>query len=101
MNVFRLNQQYVTRNQFRQCLTILELHCSEPEMAALGAKYCDDNGFNYARFLQDLEPEEAPAFVYEDRLSELRRYNQKKQLPERDPCRDLEGVLTKIKIKVS
>lgn len=94
------NQQYVTRNQFRQCLTILELHCSEAEMVALGAKYCDDNGFNYARFLQDLEPAEAPTLMYENRLTELRKINQQKKLPEIDPCRDLEGVLTKIKIKV-
>ncbi|XP_064635375.1 uncharacterized protein LOC135492703 isoform X2 [Lineus longissimus] len=94
------NNQYVTRPQFRQCLTMLELNCSEAEVAAIEAKFCDDMGFNYKRFQQEIQPEEQENRKYLERLEDLRKLHQRKKLPERGPCTDLEGVLTKIKTKV-
>ena len=79
---------------------MLELHCPVEEMTALEAKYSDDVGFNYSKFLKDLEPSEAPKLMYKERLVELRKVNSTKRLPEITPCTDLEGVLNKIKIKV-
>lgn len=95
------NNGHVTRSQFRQCLTILELNATEPEMAALEAKFCNDVGFNYLEFLQELEPKEPPQFMYEKRLEELRLTNSKKTLPELNVAGDFEGVMMKIKTKVS
>ena len=46
----------MTRSQFRQCLTMLELNCTDEEMTALEAKFCNDVGFNYLAFLEELEP---------------------------------------------
>jgi len=33
---------------------MLELHTTEDEMAGLEAKYCNDTGFNYSKFLAEL-----------------------------------------------
>lgn len=98
---FRHNNGHVTIAQFRQCLTILELHATEPEMAALEAKFCNDVGFNYLQFLQELEPKETPQFMYEKRLEDLRLTNTGKKLPELNIAEDLEGVMMKVKTKVS
>ena len=80
---------------------MLELHCTEAEMQALEAKFCNDTGFNYLSFLEELQPSEKPTLMYLERLKELRMTNQKGKLPERRPAKDLEGVLTKIKTMVS
>ncbi|CAH1794695.1 unnamed protein product [Owenia fusiformis] len=96
------NNGHVTRVQFRQCLTMLELHATEGEMAALEAKFCNDTGFNYIGFLEELQPSVTPEFMYSKRLSELRLANQKKKgsLPELNAAGDLEAILSKIKTKV-
>ncbi|KAL4239473.1 hypothetical protein ACF0H5_000288 [Mactra antiquata] len=96
----RHNNGHVTKSQFRQCLTMLELHCTEPEMIALEAKFCNDVGFNYLAFLSELQPEAPPQFMYETRLEEIRQTNQRKTLPELNAQKDLEGVLLKVKTKV-
>ena len=79
---------------------MLELHCTEPEMIALEAKFCNDTGFNYLAFLSELMPEEPPQFMYQSRLEELRKTNMKKTLPELNAQKDLESVLLKVKTKV-
>lgn len=97
----RHNNGHITKSQFRQCLTMLELHCTEPEMIALEAKFCNDVGFNYLSFLSELQPEVKPQFMYEARLEEIRRTNAKKTLPELNAQKDLESILLKVKTKVS
>ncbi len=69
-------------------------------MQALEAYFCNDTGFNYMQFLQVLQPEEPPKFMYVERLKTLRLANQKNEMPERNPAGDLDGVITKIKTKV-
>lgn len=96
----RHNNGHVTKSQFRQCLTMLELHCTEPEMIALEAKFCNDTGFSYLAFLSELLPEEPPQFMYQSRLEEIRNTNLKKTLPELNAQKDLESVLLKVKTKV-
>ncbi|XP_052771578.1 uncharacterized protein LOC128211160 [Mya arenaria] len=97
----RHNNGHVTKSQFRQCLTMLELHCTEPEMIALEAKFCNDVGFNYLAFLSELQPIEQPKFMYEKRLEEIRQTNVRKTLPELNAQKDFESLLLKIKTKVS
>jgi len=80
---------------------MLELHCTEPEMQALEAKFCNDTGFNYIAFLEELQPTEKPQQMYIERLKELRLTNQKDtKVPQRHASADLESILTKIKTKV-
>ncbi|KAL5019414.1 hypothetical protein ScPMuIL_005136 [Solemya velum] len=97
----RHNNGHVTRSQFRQCLTILELHVTEAEMSALEAKYCNDVGFNYIVFLGELQPQEPPKLMYLQRMEDIRIANEKMSLPETNTAKDLEGVLMKVKTKVS
>ena len=80
---------------------MLELHCVEPEMSALEAKFCNDVGFDYLSFLNELQPLTPPQFMYETRLEDVRSTNTSKKLPELCPESDLEGVLMKVKTKVS
>lgn len=96
----RHNNGHVTRSQFRQCLTILELHVTEAEMSALEAKYCNDVGFNYILFLGELQPQEPPKLMYLQRMEDIRIANEKMSLPETNTAKDLEGVLMKVKTKV-
>ena len=96
----RHNNGHVTQSQFRQCMTMLELHCTEPEMVALEAKFCNDTGFNYLAFLADLQPAEPAKFMYQTRLEEIRKTNERGSLPELNPSKDLESVLLKVKTKV-
>lgn len=96
----RHNNGHVTRGQFRQCLTMLELHCTEAEMQALEAKFCNDSGFHYLAFLGELQPAEPIQHMYVKRLNELRLVNEKGALPEHNTACDLDGVLTKIKTQV-
>ncbi|ELU01670.1 hypothetical protein CAPTEDRAFT_182794 [Capitella teleta] len=94
------NNGYVTTKQFRQCLTMLDLKCTEPEMEALEARFCNDTGFNYIAFLGELQPTEKPKLMYLERQKEVREVNQRTKNPEVDPSRDLEVILLKIKNRV-
>ena len=96
----RHNNGHITRPQFRQCLTILELTCTEAEMAALEARFCNDTGFNYMAFLVELQPQEPIEMMYTKRQGQIRATNQKGRLPEGKIGRDLESILLKIKTKV-
>lgn len=55
INFLRHNNGHVTRVQFRQCLNILELPAREDEMLDLEARFCDDVGFNYLDFLEQVD----------------------------------------------
>lgn len=95
------NNGHVTRSQFRQCIRMLELNATEEEMKALEAKFCNDVGFDYLTFLNELEPKPAPQMMYITRLEEIRNTNMKKKLPEQNVADNLEGVLNKVKTKVA
>ena len=90
----------VTKPQFRQCLAYLQLNASEPEYEALEAKYSNHMGFNYLKFLGDLEPKPEQEMKYTKRLEELKLVNAKQVSLEKNPLRDIDGVMTKIKNKV-
>jgi Ca2+-binding EF-hand superfamily protein len=94
------NNGHVTRAQFRQALTILEIPAEQAEMLDLEARFCDDMGFNYKTFLEQVQPEITVKPMYVERLKELRRTNEKGRMPERRPKPDLEEILDKVKRRV-
>ncbi|KAK7111168.1 uncharacterized protein [Littorina saxatilis] len=94
------NNNHITRQQFRQALTMLDIPITPAELAALEAKFFNDAGVNYLAFLNALEPVEPPQFMYVKRLEEVRQTNDKKALPELHAQGDLEQILLKIKTKV-
>ena len=71
-----------------------------PELSTLEARFVNDVGVNYLAFLKELEPVEAPEFMYVKRLEELRQTNAKGALPELHAVGDMEEILLKIKTKV-
>lgn len=95
------NNGHVTRMKFRQALTMVEIPISEPEMAALEARFCNDVGVNYLAFMQELQPVDPPSHMYVKRMEDVRSTNAKKALPELHSEGDLEKILLKIKSKVS
>ena len=96
----RHNNGHITRSQFRQCLNILELHVTEPEMHSLEAIFCNDTGFNYLAFLAELQPQAPLEPAYAKRMVELRLVNNRAKLPELNIATALENILLKIKTKV-
>ncbi|XP_072165025.1 uncharacterized protein [Diadema setosum] len=96
----RHNMGIVTQSQFRQCLTYLGLTASEEEMRALEAKYTNEMGFNYIQFLEELQPRPQQDLKYLQRLAELELVNNRKVSLEKNPLRDVEGIMDKIKTKV-
>ena len=97
----RHNNGHITRTQFRQGLTILDIPISTPEIAALEARFVNDVGVNYLAFLNAVQPVIPPEFMYVKRLEEARQANAKGALPELHAEGDLEKILLKIKTRVS
>jgi hypothetical protein len=95
------NMGVVTKQQFRQCLTFLGISASEVEMELLELKYTNAKGFNYLRFLDDLQPREKQELKYTQRLEELRLVNTRNVSLEKNPLNSVEEIMKKIKIKVS
>jgi hypothetical protein len=50
--LLRHNNGHITRQQFRQALTMLDIPFTPPEMAALEARFYNDMGINYIAFLE-------------------------------------------------
>nr|VZI49794.1 unnamed protein product [Spirometra erinaceieuropaei] len=101
----KLNRGHVTLNNFRQIISMLNIHLPVEDLDVIAARYADDDGFNYAAFILDLIPltKEQLHYKYPDRVQKQRlKYLYEKKQIEREPVmRDAEGVLDKIKKKVS
>ena len=67
----RHNMGYVTRSQFRQCLSYLGLGASEEERRVVEMRFSDSKGFNYLQFLEELQPSEKLEDKYHLRMTQL------------------------------
>lgn len=95
----RHNRGYVTKSQFCQCLTSLCFNANKEEMDVIIEKFSDDIGFNYLRFLEELQPSEKTESKYIQRLKELTLVNAKEI---KDPgSGGIEQVMIKIKTKIA
>ena len=68
----------MTRSQLHQCLTYLSLDGSSAEVDLLYEKFSDDTGFNYLKFLEELQPSEVQEQKYLQRIKELKLVNKDK-----------------------
>ena len=100
-SLLRHNRGHVTRGQFRQCLAIAGLFCTEKELEAVEAAFMDDEGFAYRRFLEWMHPRHAEPLRYNILQDELKSLNQQKLLPEAKALTSIQDVLQKIKGQVS
>lgn len=92
------NYGYVTKNQFRQCLSFLDLNADEDEKEALEAKYCDLNGFRYIVFLDDVALSEAREGKYITQLTRLMELNANKKPREVHPDKDPKKIITRLQV---
>ncbi|XP_018398309.1 PREDICTED: uncharacterized protein LOC108776253 [Cyphomyrmex costatus] len=95
------NCGHVTRTQFRQVLTTVTILLSPEEVFALEKRYNDDMGFNYTRFLQEIELQPIVEPLYYSMLEDKKRLNAER--PPFEPHEDETNVvliLAKIKAKV-
>lgn len=92
------NNGHVTKIQASQCLHTLGLTDDPEEIKVLQSRYSDDIGFNYIKFLEDLQPSEKPEMKYLQRLEELKLTNQK-HLPDLGDD-NFEKIMYKIKSRV-
>ena len=67
----RHNMGYVTCNQFHQCLAYLGLSVSPADMRLLEMRFADQKGFNYLKFLDQLQPSERLENKYQTRMAQL------------------------------
>ena len=52
----RVNNGHVSRQQFKQVLSMLNYDFTGEELDAMSVKYCDELGFDYLRLLAEIEP---------------------------------------------
>lgn len=97
----KLNRGHVTRKQFLQCLAILNVYVDENRITALEGKFMNNLGFNYAAFLNLVQPCEVDEPKYHEFKKELERLNSTKQgVYEPNPNNDIQSILIKIKDQV-
>lgn len=97
----RHNCGHVTRTHLRQVLITALILLSPEEIFALEQRYNDDLGFNYTRFLQELEHQPIAEPMYHCVLKDKRRLNAEK--PPSEPHEDETNIvliLAKIKAKI-
>ncbi|EGI71118.1 hypothetical protein G5I_00054 [Acromyrmex echinatior] len=95
------NCGHVTRAQFRQVLVLATIFLSPEEEFVLEKRYNDDMGFNYTRFLQELESQPIVEPLYCRMLEDKKRLNAER--PPSEPDEDETNIvliLAKIKAKV-
>ncbi|XP_011637056.1 uncharacterized protein LOC105427136 [Pogonomyrmex barbatus] len=95
------NYGHVTRSQLRQVLLTATILLSSEEIFALEQRYNDDLGFNYTKFLEELELQPIVEPLYKCMLEDKRKINAEK-LPS-EPHEDETNIvliLAKIKAKV-
>lgn len=52
----RNNNGHVSRQQFKQTLSMLNYYFGPDELDAMSVLYCDSMGFNYLKLLDDIDP---------------------------------------------
>jgi Ca2+-binding EF-hand superfamily protein len=93
---------YITKPQFRQCLSYLELSISDDEFDVLSMKYCNKKGFNYAQFIEDLQPKEIESNKYVEHIQTVKADRMRLEVMQNtfDTSLDPVDIMNKIKNKV-
>lgn len=91
-------------HNFRQVLSSLKFHIPDDQIDAVAARYADDDGFNYWRFLKDLDPpsKESLNYEYPNRIERIRESFRETGEPKDSDfvVHNVEGILDYIKRKV-
>ncbi|XP_007897754.1 uncharacterized protein LOC103182503 [Callorhinchus milii] len=96
----KFNHGHVTGTQFRRCLTQLGLQATEEEVNVIEEVFSDEMGFNYIKFLEEVDPQLKPERRYEKLMSDIHKLNAAKRNLEVGASSDIDCILAKIKTKV-
>ncbi|EUB61491.1 hypothetical protein EGR_03555 [Echinococcus granulosus] len=100
----KVNRGHVSLYNLKQIISSLKFHIPDDQLDAVAAKYADDEGFNYWRFLTDLEPpsKESLHYEYPHRIARMREaFNKTGKPVEAEPViSDVEGIMDYIKREV-
>ena len=96
----RHNRGHVTRNQFRQCLTIVGLTSTEKEFQSIESLLMNDQGFNYRQLIELIQPNQKDKLRYQILQDELQSLTKEKILPEIKTKTNIQEILQKIKQQV-
>ncbi|XP_078391762.1 uncharacterized protein LOC144674143 isoform X1 [Cetorhinus maximus] len=94
------NNKHVLRAQFRRCLSQLSLPATDEEMDLLDKVFSDELGFNYFRFLEQVDPQDKPEKMYNKLMNEIHLLNKSKKSLEQGASSDINCILEKIKTKM-
>jgi Ca2+-binding EF-hand superfamily protein len=101
----RHHHGYITRSQFRQCMCYLQLQMSEDEAEVIMTQFSDNKGFNYLRFLQEIQPVEEVQNKYPHLLTQTTAQRQSLQESLQTGSRlrtvNVDQVLERMKTKVA
>ncbi|XP_067876442.1 uncharacterized protein [Heterodontus francisci] len=95
----KYNNGHVFQTQFRRSLSQLNLPATDEEMDLLEKVFSDELGFNYVRFLDQVDPQEKPEQTYNKLMSEIHQLNESKKNLEQRASSDINCILEKIKTK--
>lgn len=95
------NRFHVTRCQMRRVFSSNSILLSENEMTALMDRYGDDMGFNYWKFLEDVDDVQFCEAKHEDILTLLKKINEKSPLPCSKSNFSIIDVFAKVKGQVT
>ncbi|XP_058811416.1 uncharacterized protein LOC131676318 [Topomyia yanbarensis] len=92
---------HITRSQVGEALSMAGVMITEEQRYALSERYSDDLGFNYVKFLNDVDPMPVIRSAYEDLQTRLAVLNaaDNRTAPDPHQC-DIVRVLAKVKGQV-
>ncbi|GCB74667.1 hypothetical protein scyTo_0003758 [Scyliorhinus torazame] len=95
----RYKNNHVFRAQFRRCLSQLNLPATDEEMDLLEKVFSDELGFDYVRFLEQVDPPERPEKMYNKLMNEIHLLKESRKSLELEAATDINCILEKIKTK--
>ncbi|CAL8106536.1 unnamed protein product [Orchesella dallaii] len=96
----RSNTGYVSRQQFKQTLSMLNYYFTAEELDAMSVQYGDAKGFNYLKLLKDIEPtSDEPGWYSKYKTGRLYQLNRPPQEPKWQE-HDLQRVMYKIQARM-
>lgn len=97
----KLNQVHVSRCQMRRVFSSISILLSELEIQALMMRYGDDVGFNYWKFMQEIDDVQFCESKHQEILKLLKKVNEKKPRPCSKPAFSVIEILAKLRGQIT
>ncbi|XP_021944128.2 uncharacterized protein LOC110842654 [Folsomia candida] len=96
----RINNGHVSRQQFKQTLSMLNYYFTADELDAISVQYCDSLGFNYFKLLDDIDPKNIePGWYSKYKTGRLYQLSRPRPTPKWQE-NDLQRIMYKIQARM-